>query len=124
MNDVNTLRRLLATTAAYPGGPERLVLNGTQGSATLEAGTLSLAYLDGRSERHGESAGTGGGADPMAFPHDYHRAVMADFAEAIRTGREPKVTGEEALKVHRLIDALIEAGRTGRPATVAGAAKA
>jgi predicted dehydrogenase len=52
----------------------------------------------------------------MAFPHDYHRAVMADFVAAIREGRQPKVTGEEALKVHRLIDALIETGRTGQPA--------
>jgi predicted dehydrogenase len=51
----------------------------------------------------------------MAFPHDYHRAVMADFVAAIREGREPRVTGEEALKVHRLIDALIETGRTGAP---------
>ena len=44
---------------------------------------------------------------------------MADFAEAIRTDREPKVTGEEALKVHRLIDALIETGRTGVPVRIA-----
>ena len=55
----------------------------------------------------------------MAFPHDYHRAVMEDFVDAIREGREPKVTGEEALKVHRLIDALIETGRQGRPVKVA-----
>jgi hypothetical protein len=31
------------------------------------------------------------------------------------------VTGEEALKVHRLIDALIETGRRGVPVEVAGA---
>jgi len=46
----------------------------------------------------------------MAFPHDYQRAVMADFIEALELGREPKVTSEEALKVHRLIDALVKAG--------------
>jgi UDP-N-acetyl-2-amino-2-deoxyglucuronate dehydrogenase len=44
---------------------------------------------------------------------------MADFVEAVRTGREPRVTGEEALKVHRLIDALIETGRTGQRVAVA-----
>ncbi len=55
----------------------------------------------------------------MAFPHDYHRAVMADFLQAIRTGGQPKVTGVEALKVHRLIDALIETGRTGGRVAVA-----
>ena len=57
----------------------------------------------------------------MAFPHDYHRAVMADFVEAVRTGRPPRVTGEEALKVHRLIDALIAAGKADGRVTVAAA---
>ena len=47
---------------------------------------------------------------------------MADFADAIRNNREPKVTGDEALKVHRLIDALIETGRLGRPVPVGGVA--
>ena len=43
---------------------------------------------------------------------------MADFVDAVRSGRDPKVTGEEALRVHRLIDALIETGASGRPVTV------
>jgi UDP-N-acetyl-2-amino-2-deoxyglucuronate dehydrogenase len=54
----------------------------------------------------------------MAFPHDYHRAAMADFVAAIRDDRDPRVTGEEALRVHHLIDALIETGRTGAPVRV------
>ena len=58
----------------------------------------------------------------MAFPHDYHRAVMADFIDAIATGRAPKVSGDEALRVHRLIDALIETGRAGRPVRIADGA--
>jgi predicted dehydrogenase len=40
---------------------------------------------------------------------------MADFVDAIRNDREPGVTGEEALKVHRLIDALLETARMGAP---------
>lgn len=109
-----------ATTAAYPGFPERIELIGRFGTAALAGTALDIAWQDGR--RHSiepdRSAG-GTGADPMAFPHDYHRAVMADFVEAVRTGRPPKVTGEEALKVHRLIDALIAAGRTSGPVAVA-----
>lgn len=109
-----------ATTAAYPGFPERIEVIGEKGTANL-AGTQLLVQLhDGKTiEIEPDRSAGGTGADPMAFPHDYHRAVMADFVDAIRTGREPKVTGEEALKVHRLIDALIETGRTGRPAQVA-----
>jgi UDP-N-acetyl-2-amino-2-deoxyglucuronate dehydrogenase len=108
-----------ATTAAYPGFPERIELACERGSATL-AGTSLLAQLqDGRRVEVAAEAGVGGtGADPMAFPHDHHRAVMTDFIAAIESGREPKVTGEEALKVHRLIDALIETGRIGGPVPV------
>jgi predicted dehydrogenase len=46
---------------------------------------------------------------------------MADFVEAVRTGRPPRVTGEEALKVHCLIDALIAAGKADGRVMVAAA---
>lgn len=112
-----------ATTAAYPGFPEEIVLTCEKGTALLRGSELLVQLQDGRKvEIESDRSAGGTGADPMAFPHDYHRAVMADFVDAIRTGREPKVTGEEALKVHRLIDALIETGRTGRPTAVAGVA--
>ena len=109
-----------ATTAAYPGNPERIELIGTRGTASLVGTSLAVRLHDGTAIDMAPDASAGGtGADPMAFPHDYHRAVMADFIEAITTGREPRVTGEEALKVHRLIDALIEAGRTGAAVRIA-----
>lgn len=110
-----------ATTAAYPGFLEEIILTCANGTAKLAGTELLVQFQDGRRVvvEPDKSAG-GTGADPMAFPHDYHRAVMADFADAIRNDREPKVTGEEALKVHRLIDALIETGRVGRPVNVAG----
>ena len=44
------LGSLYATTAAFPGRPERLAITGTAGAAVLEAGTLELRYLDGRRE--------------------------------------------------------------------------
>ena len=49
----------------------------------------------------------------MAFPHDYHLGVWRDFLDAIEQKRQPRISGEEALKVHRLIDALLAAGDTG-----------
>lgn len=110
-----------ATTSAYPGFPERIELICRHATATLAGTSLEISWHDGRriSVAADQSAG-GTGADPMAFPHDYHRSVMADFVAAVRTGRDPKVTGQEALKVHRLIDALVGAGRTtGRVQLVA-----
>jgi predicted dehydrogenase len=118
--DSGALGTVDATTAAYPGFLEEIVISGEKGTARLAGTELLVQLRDGRKVTIEADRSAGGtGADPMAFPHDYHRAVMADFVAAIREGRAPKVTGEEALKVHRLIDALIETGRTGAPVKVA-----
>ncbi len=52
-------------------------------------------------------------------PHDAHRGLIGDLLDALAADRDPHVTGEEALKVHHLIDALIQAGETGQPVAVA-----
>jgi UDP-N-acetyl-2-amino-2-deoxyglucuronate dehydrogenase len=110
-----------ATTAAYPGFAERIELIGRHATATLAGTALDVHHHDGRHTRIVPDQSAGGtGADPMAFPHDYHRAVMADFVHAVQSGGRPRVDGEEALKVHRLIDALIAAGRGSTRVRVAG----
>ena len=48
----------------------------------------------------------------MAFPHDYHLGVWRDFLAALDERRPPRVSGHEALRVHRLIDALLTAAAT------------
>ncbi len=103
-----------ASTAAYPGGPERIDLIGTKGTASLAGTALSVRFHDGRGEDMAADPNAGGtGADPMAFPHDYHLGVWRDFLDAIEERRPPRISGEEALKVHHLIDALLAAGDTG-----------
>ncbi|MBN9408110.1 MAG: Gfo/Idh/MocA family oxidoreductase [Burkholderiales bacterium] len=102
-----------ATTAAPPGYPEVIAIDGTLGSATLESGELRVRYADGRTEHAGASVGTGGGADPMGFDHAPHRAVLRDFFLAVSAGRTPAVTGRSALAVHRLIAAIVESSRRG-----------
>ncbi len=109
------LGALMATTAQYPGHPEAIEITGTKGSATLTRGELTLRFLDGREDRHGEPAPTGGGADPMAFPYGWHQAVIEDFLDAIEEGRPPRVSGRDGLVVHRLIDALLEFVEDGPP---------
>jgi predicted dehydrogenase len=114
------LGSLYATTAAFPGRPERLAITGTAGAALLDGDTLELSSPDGRSERHGEAAGGGSGADPMAFPYGWHKALLSDFLDALDAGRAPRVTGREALRVHRLIDAILLSAREGRRVAVEG----
>jgi predicted dehydrogenase len=104
-----------ATTAAYPGAPERIELIGDKGTATLASTALEVRFSDGRRESlepDGSSGGTG--ADPMAFPHDYHRSVWSDFLDAVQRNGEARVNGNEGLRVHRFIDALLEASKSGR----------
>jgi len=103
-----------ATTAAYPGAAERIELSGTRGTATLAGTALELRFDDGRRETlAADGSGGGTGADPMAFPHDYHRSVWRDFIDAVQNSAEPRVNGEEALRVHRLIDALLASATRG-----------
>ncbi|HQX60436.1 MAG TPA: Gfo/Idh/MocA family oxidoreductase [Burkholderiaceae bacterium] len=106
---------LQATTAASPGYPERIEINMTGGTATLESGRLRLTTMDGRTETVGADSGTGGGADPMAFDHGPHRVVIQDFLEAVRDGRPPAVTGRSALAVQRVIEAIMASSAQGRP---------
>src|SRR5437868_361727 len=97
-----------ATTTAYPGYPERIELIGTQGTALLEGTALRAQLVDGTSVEIKTESGAGGtGADPMAFPHDWHRSLLTDFLDAIEERREPRSSGRETLKVHRLIERLI-----------------
>jgi predicted dehydrogenase len=97
-----------ATTAAYPGFPERIELIGTKGTAILEGTSLKAQFIGGDSVEMKTESGAGGtGADPMAFPHDWHRSLIADFLDAVEHDREPRVSGKEALKVHHFIDTLL-----------------
>jgi UDP-N-acetyl-2-amino-2-deoxyglucuronate dehydrogenase len=98
-----------ATTTAYPGFPERIELIGTRGTALLEGTSLKLEIQGEPPMNFSTDAGGGGtGADPMAFPHDWHRGVLEDFLDAIEKNREPRVSGAEALKVHRFIDRILQ----------------
>ena len=103
-----------ATTAAYPGFSERIALNFTRGSASLEAGEMQAELMDGRRLCAGARQATGTGANVMAFDHQPHRTVIADFLQAIRQGKPPAVSGRSALQVHRLIAALTDSAQSGR----------
>jgi UDP-N-acetyl-2-amino-2-deoxyglucuronate dehydrogenase len=111
-----------ATTASYPGFPERIEIVGAKATAVLTGGALELFHQDGRREAIGGAQATGGGADPMAFGHEAHRAAITDFLDAIDNGRPPRISGAAALAVHRLIDALLRSARERRAVAVASEA--
>jgi predicted dehydrogenase len=106
---------LSATTACYPGGTEQIRLIGEKGSACLEGEALQVDFLDGGSSRLGSAGIQDAGADPMAFSHASHRALLAAFFDAVEAGRAPTPGGREALEVQLLVDALLRSAQTGRP---------
>ncbi len=113
---------VVATTGGYPGAPETILVDCDNASARLQSGVLTLAWRDGREEVFGATATTGGGADPMAFPFDWHQSLIADFVAAVREGRPPRVTAEDGLRVQRLIAALETSSREGRRVALSPAA--
>jgi UDP-N-acetyl-2-amino-2-deoxyglucuronate dehydrogenase len=104
-----------ATTVAYPGFPERIELACANATAVLAAESLEVYWKDGGHERHEGSSAGGGGADPMAFSHQAHKALLVDFLDAIDERREPVVSGREAVKVQVLIEAILQSAEQGRP---------
>jgi hypothetical protein len=67
-----------ATTAAYPGFAERIELNCTAGSATLESGRLQVNFLSGKTMTIGAAQGSGGG---------WQRAVFCEAAPYFKSFR-------------------------------------
>jgi predicted dehydrogenase len=109
---------VMATTASFPGGPESLTLNFAEATATLTAGNLTVHTRSGETITEGESSQGGGGADPMAFPFDWHAAQIADFVDAVNNHRQPLSSGHTALAVHRLIDAMMRSASEGKRVVV------
>jgi len=109
---------MVASTANFPGEAESITLHFANVVARLHAGELHLVWRDGRKEVRGEVAATGGGADPMAFTHEWHRDIIADFADSFAAGTPPAITGRNALQVHALITALVQSSAEKRAVMV------
>lgn len=107
-----------ATTVSYPGFAERIELACENGTAVLAAESLDVFWKDGRLDRHKGSSAGGGGADPMAFSHEAHKALITNFLEAVHERREPLVSGREAVKVQVLIEAMLHSSTEGRAVSI------
>jgi UDP-N-acetyl-2-amino-2-deoxyglucuronate dehydrogenase len=112
------------TTAAYPGLDASLRVFGSKGSAVIS--NDELVFLHGNagdapeiamSEMTGLNQVT---ADDALSPEDVplghaHRRQLADFVDAVRTGRPPRVGTADARTSLSVILALYESAATGRP---------
>jgi predicted dehydrogenase len=120
---------LEASTAVYPGLPERLEVSGTGGTVIVESGAIKVRELKdegGKTSPYGgEVHALDGGAvlesataNPADISYAGHREQLKDVLEAIETGRPPAVDGVEARKSLEIILAVYESARTGREVTL------
>lgn len=111
------------STAIWPGHPARVEVHGTDGSAVLEDGELTVwKFRDERPEDAGILAGIergstlgSGASDPIkSLKSEGHRRQIADFVESLSTGRPPKIDGREGRRAVELIEAIYRSAESGR----------
>ncbi|WP_284752292.1 Gfo/Idh/MocA family oxidoreductase [Arthrobacter sp. efr-133-R2A-120] len=123
---------LSATVAASPNLGTRIVVTGSNG-ATVQVteypegsdAVNDLWAIPGE-ERAGTVFPDGLSGDiPVAEVNarllPLHRVQVADFVDAIRSGRQPAVTGREAMKSLQIVAAVYESARTGLPVQIRSA---
>jgi len=103
-----------ASTALYPGLPERLDVHGSEGTAILEGGKLTFVHLRGQPPQRAE-AGWTGAASAAVDDITGHRRQLENVVGAI-LGREPLlVPGESARDTLALVTAIYRSAAEGRP---------
>jgi predicted dehydrogenase len=93
-----------ASTAMWPGYPERIEIHGTKGSAIITGDRLTTwDVLDDEQGNRLDPAplasdAASGASDPMAISLTPFERQFQDFADAIRSKRQPFVDGEEGYR--------------------------
>ncbi|MBN1344722.1 MAG: Gfo/Idh/MocA family oxidoreductase [Phycisphaerae bacterium] len=109
---------LEAATALYPGLPEQIAVHGSRGTIMLQAGDVVKWEIkdptpgDAAPPAESEEGSGTGASDPMAFPITWHKMQIADFVDAVRTGRPTRMDGTQGRLLNELCEAVYESART------------
>ena len=110
-----------ASTAIWPGYSERIEIHGTKGSALITGERLtSWDVLDDEAATAAdpapvEATAESGSSDPMNISVTTFERQFLDFADAIKTGREPVSNGEEGYRALELVLGVYQSCRSGEP---------
>jgi UDP-N-acetyl-2-amino-2-deoxyglucuronate dehydrogenase len=109
-----------ASTAFWPGYPERTEFHGTRGTAVITGDKLTTWDVE---NDQGDPAPVArdvasGASDPMAISLEPFERQFLDFGEAIAKGRKPQVAGEEGYQALELVDAVYRSCRSGEKVTL------
>jgi UDP-N-acetyl-2-amino-2-deoxyglucuronate dehydrogenase len=121
--DSRALGIIHGTTAAYPGLDASLRVFGTKGSAVISNDELVFIHENpgeapeiAMSERGANQVTDEFKLEPEDIPLGRaHRRQLADFVEAVTTGRPPRVGTAEARTALSVILAMYESATSGRP---------
>jgi predicted dehydrogenase len=121
------LGEIVATTCATPGFEQEVRIYGSAGHIRIVGETPVEWDVPGIAAPSPEDLDPGidpttlaaatWGTDSIGHTRQYH-----DFLEAIRTGRQPSISGEDARSAVALVNAAYESDRTGRAVDVRGGA--
>jgi UDP-N-acetyl-2-amino-2-deoxyglucuronate dehydrogenase len=105
-----------ASTAFWPGYPERTEFHGTKGTAVITGDKLTTWDVenDEGDPAPVEREVASGASDPMAISLEPFERQFLDFADAIARGRKPRVAGEEGYQALELVDAVYRSCRAGQ----------
>ncbi len=111
-----------ATTSVYPGLPKTIAIHGDKGSVVVEQEDVLRWDFNPETDedkairqRFAQKVGaSGGSSNPAAISHEYHRRQLADFLNAIETGRPPLVDGREGRRAVQIILAIYRSAESGR----------
>jgi predicted dehydrogenase len=109
-----------ASTALWPGYPERVEIHGSRGSAIITGDRLTS--WDVR-EDSGDAAplaivGASGSSDPMAISLEPFERQFQELLNAHRERRQPLVGIREGIAALAVVEAVYESCRTGGPVSV------
>lgn len=106
-----------ACVTVYPENfEESLTIFGEKGTIQIGGKTANfIKYLkiEGMDEKECQSLIEQIDRDPFGVPG--HRRILEDFVEAIRTGRQPAVTGEEGRRALRFVLSFYESAARKQP---------
>jgi UDP-N-acetyl-2-amino-2-deoxyglucuronate dehydrogenase len=105
-----------ASTALWPGSPERLEIHGTRGTAIVTGDQLTTWNVqdDAGDPAPLSAQFVSGASDPMAIALTPFERQFIDFGEACSTGRPPQSSAIEGYRALQLVRALYTSCSEGR----------
>lgn len=105
-----------ASTAFWPGYPERIEIHGTKGTAIVTGDKLTTWDVENDSGDPPPLAKDtmSGASDPMAIPLTPFERQFADFGDAIQNKRKPLSSGEEGYRALEFVVSVYKSCREGR----------